>query len=172
MGYKFIPLSATPYGAVGTPFENFLALLANTSEELGGQNYEQALTLLQNNLTITIQKANVEILLQAQANSSSLHQSNQARVDQEPAHYTPTVTHDKPTQPQQHPFSSQNLASNYHTHTISKIRTSKFPTVLYCLQETSISIAPFSSCKQRHTLKSSENFPYQTCHMIRSTTKH
>jgi hypothetical protein len=34
MGYKFIPLSATPYGAVGTPFENFLVLLANASEEL------------------------------------------------------------------------------------------------------------------------------------------
>jgi hypothetical protein len=26
MGYKFIPLSATPYSAVGKPFENFLAL--------------------------------------------------------------------------------------------------------------------------------------------------
>jgi hypothetical protein len=86
MGYKFIPLSATPYGAVGTPFENFLVLLANASEDLGGQNYEQALTLLQNNLTMTIQKANVEILLQALANSSSHHRPNQARVDQEPSH--------------------------------------------------------------------------------------
>ena len=97
MGYKFIPLSATPYGAVGTPFENFLVLLANASEELGGQNYEQALALLQNNLTMTIQKANVEILLQAQANSSSLHRPNQARVDQKPTHYTPTDKHDNPT---------------------------------------------------------------------------
>jgi hypothetical protein len=106
MGYKFIPLSATPYGAAGTPFENFLVLLANAPEELGGQNYEQALALLQNNLTRTIQKANVEILLQAQANSSSLHRSNQARVDQEPTHCTPTVTHDNPTQPKQHPLLS------------------------------------------------------------------
>jgi hypothetical protein len=104
MGYKFIPLSATPYGAVGTPFENFLVLLANASEDLGGQNYEQALTLLQNNLTMTIQKANVEILLQALANSSSHHRPNQARVDQEPSHYTPTVTHDNPIQSQQHPL--------------------------------------------------------------------
>jgi hypothetical protein len=46
MGYKFVPLSATPYGAVGKPFEDFFALLANASEVLGGQNYEQALSIL------------------------------------------------------------------------------------------------------------------------------
>ena len=77
MGYSFIPLSATPYGAVGKPFEDFLALSANASEELGGLNYEQALALLHNNLAMTIQKANVDILLQAQAYSSTIHRPNQ-----------------------------------------------------------------------------------------------
>ncbi len=51
-GYKFIPLSATN-GAVSKPFENFVVLIVNASEEFGGQNYEQALALLQNNLTMT-----------------------------------------------------------------------------------------------------------------------
>jgi hypothetical protein len=96
MGYKFIPLSATPYGAVGKPCENFLVFFANASEDLGGQNYEQALTVLQNNLSMTIQKGNVEILLQAQANSSSLHRPNQPYVDQEPTHHTPTESHNSP----------------------------------------------------------------------------
>ena len=98
MRYKFVPLSATPYGAVGKPFEDFLVLLANASEELGGQNYEQALAILQNNITITIQKANVEILLQAQANSSSLHRPSKPRVNQELTYYTPTEPYDSSTQ--------------------------------------------------------------------------
>jgi hypothetical protein len=34
MGYKFIPLSATPYGAVGKPVENFLVLYANRPKTL------------------------------------------------------------------------------------------------------------------------------------------
>jgi hypothetical protein len=34
MGKIFILLSTTPYGAVGTLFEDFLALSANSSEEL------------------------------------------------------------------------------------------------------------------------------------------
>jgi hypothetical protein len=46
-----------------------IALSANASEELGGLNYEQALALLHNNLAMTIQKANVDILLQAQAST-------------------------------------------------------------------------------------------------------
>lgn len=104
MGYKFIPLSATPYGAVGKPFEDFLVLIANASEELGGQSYEQALTLLQNNITMTIQKANVEILLQAQAFSSSLNRQNQPRDNLEPTHYTPAHTQNIPVQPKQHPL--------------------------------------------------------------------
>jgi hypothetical protein len=103
MGFKFIPLSATPYGAVGKPFENFLVLLANASKILGAQNYEQALTLLQNNLSMTIQKGNVEILLQAQANSSSLHRPNPAST-KNPL-ITPTESHKSPRQPtEQHPL--------------------------------------------------------------------
>jgi hypothetical protein len=62
MGYSFIPLSATPSGAVGTPFEDLLSLSANASEELGGLNYEQALALLHNNRAMTIQKANSVLL--------------------------------------------------------------------------------------------------------------
>ena len=105
MGYSFIPLSATPYGAVGKPFEDFLALLANASEELGALNYEQALALLHNNLAMTIQKANVDIFLQAQAHSSSIHRPNQPRTDKDQTHHPQTESHDNPEQPtSQHPL--------------------------------------------------------------------
>jgi hypothetical protein len=100
MGYSFIPLSATPYGAVGKPFEDFLALLANASEELGALNYEQALALLHNNLAMTIQKANVDILLQAQAYSSSIHRPNQPRADKDQTtHHPQPKSYDNPEQP-------------------------------------------------------------------------
>jgi hypothetical protein len=106
MGYIYIiPLSETPHGAVGKPFENFKVLLTNAAEEVGGQNYEQALVSLQNNHSMTIQKANVEMLLQAQANFSSIHRPKQPRVDQEPTDYTPTETYNSPRQPtEQHPL--------------------------------------------------------------------
>ena len=105
MGYSFIPLSATPYGAVGKPFEDFLALSANASEELGALNYEQALALLHNNLAMTIQKANVDILLQAQAYSSSIHRPNQPRADKDQTHHPQTKSHDNPEQPTaEHPL--------------------------------------------------------------------
>ncbi len=98
MGCSFVPLFATPYGAVGKPFENFLVLLANASEELGGLNYEQTLALLHNNLAMTIQKANVDILLQAQAYSSSLHRPNQPRVVKNHTHHIQTESHNNPIQ--------------------------------------------------------------------------
>jgi hypothetical protein len=45
MCYKFIPLSATSIRRCRHTFQKLLVLLANASEELGGQNYEQALAL-------------------------------------------------------------------------------------------------------------------------------
>jgi hypothetical protein len=84
MGYSFVPLSATPYGAVGKPFEDFLVLLANLSEEVGGLNYEQALAFLHNSLAMTIQKANVDILLQSQFYSSPTPSAEPASRRQRP----------------------------------------------------------------------------------------
>jgi hypothetical protein len=61
MGYKLVLLTATPYGAESKRFEDFSALLANASEQIGGQNYELALSPIQNNFIMTIrQKADVE----------------------------------------------------------------------------------------------------------------
>jgi hypothetical protein len=117
MGCNFVPLSTTPYGAVGKPFEDFLVLLANASEELGGLNYEQALALLHSNLAMTIQKANVDILLQAEAYSSSLHRPNQPRVDKDHTHHTQIESHDNPLQPTvQHPLLSMLNVKLPHTH--------------------------------------------------------
>jgi hypothetical protein len=118
MGYSFIILSATPYGAVGKPFDDFLALSANASEELGGLNCEQALALLRNNFAMTIQKANVDILLQAQAYSSSIHWPNQPRVDKDHTHHIQTESLDNPIQPiVQHPLLLSMLNFKLpHTH--------------------------------------------------------
>jgi hypothetical protein len=137
-------------------FQNFLVILTNASEELGDK-LRTSLSTHSEQPHMTIRKANVEILLQAQTNSSSLHRTSQPRVDQEPTHYTPTESYDSSTQPKQNLllFSVLNFKL---THSL-KTRTSISPRASSCLREISISIAPSSSRKRRHTPKSSKNFP-------------
>ena len=54
---------------------------------------------------MTIQKANVDILLQAQAYSSPIHRPNQPRVDEDHTQHTRTKSHDNPKQQTaQHPL--------------------------------------------------------------------